>query len=131
MSPRNGSGERSGGTSPLSESIGRHAGAPTSCELTFIEVCWRRVSRALGTRTGRLAVLALLGVVGAVGAVGLELRTSRLQARFFTALAREATFETAPGPSAAVRFPEAGPYDLRLVLPQINYWRPVPNLPTC
>ena len=75
---------------------------------------WAGVRCVLGTRTGRLAALALLGVIGVAVGVGFELRTSRLQARVFTAVARGATFETAPGPSPAIRFPEPGPYDLRL-----------------
>lgn len=43
-----------------------------------------------------------------------ELQTSRLQSSWWRAVASEATFSVQPGPSDAIRFPGAGPYDERL-----------------
>ncbi len=60
-----------------------------------------------------LAVLALL--IWAVIHVGREeLATSRYQARYLTQLAAELKFRVEPGPSPDIRFPVAGPYDIRL-----------------
>ena len=59
----------------------------------------------------RLAVLALL-IVGIAWGFH-EARTSALQSRLATALARRATHPVRPGPSPAIRFPTSGPYDVR------------------
>jgi membrane peptidoglycan carboxypeptidase len=60
-----------------------------------------------------LAVLALL--VWAIIHYGREeLATSRHQARFLSRLAGELKFQVEPGPSPDIRFPVAGPYDIRL-----------------
>lgn len=51
-----------------------------------------------------------------------EMRTSALQARYFSALSRQLTYCVAPGPSPSIRFPSTGPYDERLgytVLPAL------------
>ena len=42
------------------------------------------------------------------------MRTSRLQARIFAAMADDLTFRMEKGPSPAIRFPAASPYDTRL-----------------
>jgi membrane peptidoglycan carboxypeptidase len=60
-----------------------------------------------------------LGVVLATAAsvaVGLtaEVRTSWLQSELLSRAARSLTFRVEPGPSDAIRFPNAGPYDQRL-----------------
>ena len=116
MSLRNGGGERYGGPWPVreSESIGDHTWAPMAAEPSPIEALWAGTRRVFGTRTGRSALLAVLGVTAVVMVVGVELRTSRIQARLLAPLAQEATHETGPGPSPSIRFPEPGPYDLRL-----------------
>jgi membrane peptidoglycan carboxypeptidase len=66
----------------------------------------------------------LLAVGAAVWLVGQELRTSRLQARFFSSLARKLTYWVEPGPSPSIRFPApGGPYDERMgysLLPSIT-----------
>ena len=59
-----------------------------------------------------LALLILLVLLGGWGA--LEMRTSRLQARIFAAMADDLTFRMEKGPSPAIRFPAASPYDTRL-----------------
>jgi membrane peptidoglycan carboxypeptidase len=58
---------------------------------------------------------AVLAVALAVG-VGLatELKTSWVQADLLSRMARSLTFSIEPGPSDAIRFPGAGPYDQRL-----------------
>lgn len=76
---------------------------------------WRRWALA-----GGIAVAALLAIGG--GAAWHEIRTSSLQARYFTRWAREMSFRVADGPSKAIRFPTDGPYDRRLgyvALPEI------------
>jgi membrane peptidoglycan carboxypeptidase len=66
---------------------------------------WRRA--LLGAALLALGALAVLGV-------SRELRTSRLQARIFAALAARAGYQIGEGPSGSIRFPPAGPYDERL-----------------
>jgi membrane peptidoglycan carboxypeptidase len=60
-----------------------------------------------------LVLLALASLAG-VGAVVFELRTSTLQARRLSALARELGFRVEAGPSPTPYVPEGGPYDIRL-----------------
>jgi membrane peptidoglycan carboxypeptidase len=68
---------------------------------------WRKTKRAM--------LVLLLLVVAAVSAVGVyESRTSALEARFFTGLANKLTYRVGKGPSNAIRFPQASPYDERL-----------------
>jgi membrane peptidoglycan carboxypeptidase len=43
-----------------------------------------------------------------------EMRTSALQARYFSALSRQMTYHVAPGPSSTIFLPSTGPYDERL-----------------
>jgi len=43
-----------------------------------------------------------------------EVRTSNLQARYFSALVEKMTWRVEPGPSPAIRFPHDSPYDERL-----------------
>lgn len=59
-----------------------------------------------------LVVLTALVVVGVLAA--REFRSSTYQARFFTELARKATFSLEEGPSSSIRFPASAPYDDRL-----------------
>jgi len=59
-----------------------------------------------------LALLVVLGVLG--WAASVEMRTSHYQATFFSRLARNVAFNLEPGPSDAISFPKAGPYDERL-----------------
>src|SRR5579875_265033 len=63
--------------------------------------------------------LAWLAVAAACVALGYlatrEIRTSRLQARYFSAIDRDVSFTVGPGPSRNIRFPvHGGPYDFRL-----------------
>ncbi|MGH8853759.1 MAG: transglycosylase domain-containing protein [Telluria sp.] len=59
-----------------------------------------------------LALLVLLVLLG--GWASLEMRSSRLQARIFAGMAEDLTFRMEKGPSDAIRFPAASPYDTRL-----------------
>lgn len=60
----------------------------------------------------RRAVIAVTMVCGAL--VAFEARTSWLQARLLSDLARELTYSLERGPSDAIRYPAGGPYDHRL-----------------
>ncbi len=83
-------------------------------------------TRRWGGKTGRRLLFgtALLGAVifGVVSLGDREARTSRWQSEWLTRLAGEATFSLAPGPSPAVRFPEAGPFDRRLGYDRLPEW---------
>ncbi len=68
---------------------------------------WRRARRAL-------LVLLLIAIAAASGLAVYESRTSTLQARFFANLAKRISYRVQPGPSDAIRFPTASPYDERL-----------------
>ncbi len=59
--------------------------------------------------TGLGTMIIAVGVL-----IAYEMSTSALQARYFSALSRQLTFHTAPGPSSTIRFPSTGPYDERL-----------------
>lgn len=66
----------------------------------------------------------LLALAALAWLVGQELRTSRLQARAFSSLARKLAYWVEPGPSPSIRFPDpGGPYDERMgysLLPSIT-----------
>ncbi|WP_430446421.1 MAG: transglycosylase domain-containing protein [Pseudomonas piscis] len=63
----------------------------------------------------RLFWLLLLIALVALGvAASREMRTSRFQAREFSSLARDLSYSLQPGPSDAIVYPGAGPFDRRL-----------------
>jgi membrane peptidoglycan carboxypeptidase len=65
--------------------------------------------------------LTLVLIVGRI--VQLEITTSRLQARYLSDLDRDVTFTMGDGASSSIRFPQGGPYDIRLgyaKLPEIQ-----------
>ncbi len=68
---------------------------------------WRRLRLII------CSIIALALVAGAL-AGWVEITRSPLQARYFSTLGRQMTFAVAPGESDAVRFPSAGPFDIRL-----------------
>ncbi|GIX30848.1 MAG: hypothetical protein KatS3mg124_1320 [Porticoccaceae bacterium] len=55
----------------------------------------------------------LLALVACAAAVLYELETSHLQSVFFSRLAQTLTWEVEEGPSTAIAYPRAGPFDLR------------------
>ncbi|MDZ5433668.1 transglycosylase domain-containing protein [Pseudomonas fluorescens] len=59
-----------------------------------------------------LLLLIIAVVVGL--AVSKEMRTSRFQAREISKFAKTLSYELKPGPSDAIHYPGAGPFDLRL-----------------
>jgi membrane peptidoglycan carboxypeptidase len=59
-------------------------------------------------------VLIILGVLVLSYGIYSEFQASRLQARYFSALARDMKFEVEPGASASIQYPKTGPYDQRL-----------------
>jgi len=63
-------------------------------------------------RIARVAI-ALAALMLGVALGTCEARTSAVQARLASGLAQRARFAVEPGPSPAIRFPEAGPYDVR------------------
>jgi len=68
---------------------------------------WRMVKRAF-------LVLLLIAVAGGSAFAVYESRTSHMQAKFFADLARKISYRVEKGPSDAIRFPSASPYDERL-----------------
>ncbi len=66
-----------------------------------------------------IASITIAILASAVYWVADELQTSRLQAMFYTRLARGLGFEVAAGPTGDIRFPGAGPYDKRLGYQQL------------
>src|SRR6185503_15417324 len=67
-------------------------------------------------RSSRLlfSVLIVLGSLVLGYAIYAEIQASRLQARYFSGIARHMQFKVEPGPSSSIRFPHGGPYDQRL-----------------
>lgn len=75
----------------------------------------RLATPSLGAMLRFMGLLLLVAVFLIVVSAALqEMRTSRLQSDIFTNQARELTYVIAPGASGTVRFPNGGPYDLRL-----------------
>src|ERR1700682_3688637 len=60
------------------------------------------------------AVLIVLGFLVVSYAAYTEFQASRLQARYFSGVARDMKFAVEPGPSDSIRYPQTGPYDQRL-----------------
>jgi hypothetical protein len=79
------------------------------------------VSLVTRRRLKWLALLILAALLAALASVvAREIRTSRLQARYFSAFDKELSFRLAPGASDSIRFPaHQGPYDLRLGYAQL------------
>ncbi|MDD1613682.1 MAG: carboxypeptidase, partial [Methylococcaceae bacterium] len=51
-----------------------------------------------------------------------EVKTSRFQARYLSAISEQLSFKLVSGPSSSIRYPEYGPYDQRLgytILPEV------------
>lgn len=63
---------------------------------------------------GCLALVVLVLGVAAMGVAVYEAETSRFQARYFTKLAADLTYEVADGPSPVTLTAPAGPHDARL-----------------
>lgn len=84
----------------------------------------KRVSSALRWFAWRLVFGCVLLVAGYLAFlfVSEELETSRLQAKTLAPLASSLTFERGPGPSDSIRFPDSGPYDLRLGYVHLPNW---------
>ena len=68
-----------------------------------------------GKRTRNAFILLLLVLLSlAVWWLLQEMRTSSMQARFFSELAAKVNYKVEPGPSKSIRFPHDSPYDERL-----------------
>lgn len=72
-----------------------------------VRLKYRRALRISG-------LVAILVLAISTALLVFELRTSRLQSRYLTHIAREASFTLEPGPSADTWYPSFGPYDQRL-----------------
>ncbi|MDE1168030.1 MAG: transglycosylase domain-containing protein [Pseudomonas sp.] len=59
-------------------------------------------------------LLVLIALVTLGFAIASEMRTSKLQAREFSKLAKTLTYTLEPGPSKAIAYPGSGPFDKRL-----------------
>lgn len=70
----------------------------------------------------KVFILFLLVVGGISGFAGWEMKTSRLQAMFFSEIAKTFNFEVKPNESKDIRFPVQGPYDIRLGYVRIQEW---------
>jgi membrane peptidoglycan carboxypeptidase len=68
---------------------------------------WRMFKRSL-------LVLLLIAAAGGAAFAVYESRTSAMQAKFFAGLAKKVSYRVEKGPSDAIRFPSASPYDERL-----------------
>jgi membrane peptidoglycan carboxypeptidase len=84
--------------------------------LTSTSLCQALVLALLWKKYGRLVLISLLiGLAPAMAfAIADEIQTSRWQATVISVVARKLSFHVEPGPSSAIRFPAAGPYDERL-----------------
>src|SRR5688572_13030232 len=60
------------------------------------------------------AFLIVIGLLVLSFTAYSEFQASRLQARYFSGVARDMKFVVQPGPSTTIRFPQPGPYDHRL-----------------
>ena len=56
----------------------------------------------------------LLLIVGLVGLLAWELLSSALEAKYLAKTAQKMTWQVRPGPSSRIRYPDQGPYDVRL-----------------
>ena len=74
--------------------------------ITALRYLWR-------TSVHAFRVTVLLAIVVGIGFALWEMRTSTIQARLFTEEATKMSFQTAAGPSPAIRFPRPGPFDVR------------------
>lgn len=61
-----------------------------------------------------LAVTLGIAALGLTALAAKEIQSSRMQARHFSELARDLTYHVEAGPSPAIRYPAAGPFDERL-----------------
>ncbi|MHC8388188.1 transglycosylase domain-containing protein [Pseudomonas sp. MDT2-39-1] len=69
-----------------------------------------------------LLLLIILIVLGLAAAK--EMRTSKFQSREVSKFAASLSYEMRPGPSDAIRYPGAGPFDLRLGYSSLNEFLP-------
>ncbi|NNB70626.1 transglycosylase domain-containing protein [Pseudomonas fluorescens] len=75
-------------------------------------------------------VRRLFGLIGLMALIALgfaaakEMRTSRLQAQQLSRLAHDLTYQLQPGPSTAMVYPGAGPFDRRLGYSDLNTFLP-------
>ncbi len=72
-------------------------------------------------RLKKIILLLLLVLLSASWAFN-EMQTSFVQSRLFSHICRGIDFWKEPGPSHSIRFPNTGPYDLRMGYSQIPYW---------
>lgn len=69
-----------------------------------------------------IIVVALIVSVVIAKLVRDEVKTSKYQARYLSAISEQLSYKLVPGPSPSIRYPEYGPYDERLgytLLPEI------------
>ncbi|WP_256262047.1 transglycosylase domain-containing protein [Pseudomonas costantinii] len=69
-------------------------------------------------------LILLIALIALCFAATKEMRTSRLQAQELSRLARELTYQVKPGPSDAMVYPGAGPFDRRLGYSDLGIFLP-------
>ncbi len=69
-------------------------------------------------------LIVLMALVALGFATAKEMRTSRLQAQELSRLARSLTYQVQPGPSDAMIYPGAGPFDRRLGYSELGTFLP-------
>ena len=69
-------------------------------------------------------LIVLMALVALGFAAVKEMRTSQLQARELSRLARSLTYQVEPGPSDAITYPGAGPFDRRLGYSDLDSFLP-------
>lgn len=76
--------------------------------------CFLTSARIAQRRQWRIVLVAMSVVAVVAAAAYFEARDSRLQARYFSELARGIGWEMQPGANADLWLPQSGPYDVRL-----------------
>ena len=108
-------------TAPQAPSSRRRAAAEANRRLVIQDPNRESDRQARSRRLDRLTLA--LGIAATLALLGWgaarEAETSSLQSLFISRAVKDMTFAVEPGPSAAIRFPEAGPYDRRLGYAQL------------
>jgi membrane peptidoglycan carboxypeptidase len=94
---------------------GQGAGSVSDARRALLWKVWRVEHKALA-RVGKWTLLCLVAAL----VVALEMRTSWLQSRILTAVARRLSFQLHAGPSPVLLAPARGPYDRRLGYEQLH-----------
>ncbi len=88
--------------------------------------CFSKIYRdsRLCPQEGKLILFLLLTMTLLIGIAlaAWEIRTSSIQARLFSKAARTQTYHLQPGKTDMIRYPQSGPYDIRMGYVRIPQW---------